>query len=561
MVRLLRGKGRQQASVVKAKPLSSVKPKNGNFFLLWASAMSIVSILMLLQSTWVSKSIDGSKGKGLESLTISRQDQGPLSPFKLETVKDKPKVLTAFIESTDTVQGDYYPLPRRTTHRSQLTKKEFPAVQSCETLTQDFGKIVNSFGNFSSTQNDPYLPWLHDFSLSNDNSRLIFVSQNRRNCDTGKDRKEIMEFWSPQLSLFQSVPIARTDHQNGSSSFRIAGDTDKSTDDETIIPETRFLCRFHSNSEEDNNMQASSSITLSKFSFNYEYVSWRKAKAMVKEDDHKQSEFWISQLIFYCDIPPQFQSGLQQPSPNASPRLWVDVIPIRTPPRAKFWLTPQMIGPQLYQQHQASANFFDAKATYGNDHALPQIADSGRWANLPVCPRAANSHLDKAASTNDQSPTTTDKPYSMVLCTWTSASYHRRGEDEDQPMDDTVLRLREWLIFHRMVGFEHVVIYDNSQGIDDYHQSPIYQLLQEFPEDFVTHQPWPALICNNHRPGHANPGDRSSQYAAEASCRERYGPLTTWMAFVDTDEYLTPMRKDNNLPATTWKPVLEVRRI
>ena len=125
-------------------------------------------------------------------------------------------------------------------------------------------------------------------------------------------------------------------------------------------------------------------------------------------------------------------------------------------------------------------------------------------------------------------------------------------------MDDTVLRLREWLIFHQLVGFEHVVIYDNTQGLDDYHQSPIYQVLKEFPEDFVTHQPWPARICNNHRPGHASPGERSSQYAAEASCRERYGPLTTWMAFIDTDEYLTPMSKSENVADTTWIPILEV---
>jgi Glycosyltransferase family 92 len=268
---------------------------------------------------------------------------------------------------------------------------------------------------------------------------------------------------------------------------------------------------------------------------------------MIRDDDPTQSEFWISQLIFYCNVPPHFQS-------TRFP-LWVDVIPIRTPPRSRFYLTHPMVGPHWYDLHQKGTNSLDASQAYGNRHVLPAIVDSGRWANLPVCPNPKTK-----PHTNPQ------KPYHMVLCTWTSASYHRRGEDEDQPMDDTVLRLREWLLFHQMAGFDHVVVYDNTQGIDDYEtQSPIYQVLQqEFPTDFVTHQPWPAVICNNHRPGHSSPGDRSSQYAAEASCRERYGPLTEWMAFIDTDEYLTPVRRRSedktadDTTTMTWRPILEV---
>jgi hypothetical protein len=71
-----------------------------------------------------------------------------------------------------------------------------------------------------------------------------------------------------------------------------------------------------------------------------------------------------------------------------------------------------------------------------------------------------------------------------------------------------------------------------------------------FPS-FVTLHPWPAKICNKNRPNHKNPGERSSQYAAEASCRERYGPLTDWMAFIDTNEYLVPMRN------ASWETVLQ----
>ena len=33
---------------------------------------------------------------------------------------------------------------------------------------------------------------------------------------------------------------------------------------------------------------------------------------------------------------------------------------------------------------------------------------------------------------------------------------------------------------------------------------------------------------------HENTGERSTQYAAESSCRARYGPYTEWMASFDT---------------------------
>jgi hypothetical protein len=105
-----------------------------------------------------------------------------------------------------------------------------------------------------------------------------------------------------------------------------------------------------------------------------------------------------------------------------------------------------------------------------------------------------------------------------------------------------------------MVGFDHLYVYDNTQN----QPSPLRSVAMEF-DDRVAYHPWPSKICNNNRPNHPNPGERSSQYAAEASCRERYGPMTDWMAFIDTDEYLVPMApqtyQGNNIP--TWHSVLE----
>jgi hypothetical protein len=42
-------------------------------------------------------------------------------------------------------------------------------------------------------------------------------------------------------------------------------------------------------------------------------------------------------------------------------------------------------------------------------------------------------------------------------------------------------------------------------------------------------------------------GERSSQYAAESSCRLRFGPHTNWIGQFDIDEYLIPMGNFSSL--------------
>jgi hypothetical protein len=121
-------------------------------------------------------------------------------------------------------------------------------------------------------------------------------------------------------------------------------------------------------------------------------------------------------------------------------------------------------------------------------------------------------------------------------------------------------------------------IYDNS----DLNSTDLKTVVRNFSSKHVTYHRWPCRVCNNNReykystlskeyckiyaysslhclltgPAHKNPGERSSQYAAEASCRERYGPLTEWMSFIDTDEYLVPM-KANKKGEYNWNPVLD----
>jgi hypothetical protein len=133
----------------------------------------------------------------------------------------------------------------------------------------------------------------------------------------------------------------------------------------------------------------------------------------------------------------------------------------------------------------------------------------------------------------------------------------------------------------KTVGLDHVYIYDNTDATTTTTtttksinstttrtESPLKAVVQEFAmDDFVTYIPWRATVCSNNRPNHQNPGERSSQYAAEASCRERYGPETEWMAFIDTDEYLVPMMSGSgkgssnvSLPSLSWKPLLELKK-
>ena len=329
---------------------------------------------------------------------------------------------------------------------------------------------------------------------------------------------------------------------------------------------------------------------------------------MVQTTGKDTASFWLSTLLFKCPVPKEYQSILRV-EPQASneesilhPMLYLDIIPIRTPVRrSSYLLTEKHVGPTHI--HDVGSRY-DTKSNFGTNHVLPKIQDSGRWENIPICPRHDIKELfqskepddkedDEAANVarNERQARGTKeildvdvaedengegrgdpKPYRLILCTWTSASYTRRGDATR--ISDSGQRLLEWIEYHWMVGFEHIFIYDNSPvGDDDFTSIPnatgnerssvgsnVNQTteLQEVIDAYFTDKSdnstpglsihrWPAQVCNNNRPQHPNPGERSSQYAAEASCRTRYGPLSDWLAFIDTDEYLVPM----NVSSTT----------
>jgi hypothetical protein len=135
------------------------------------------------------------------------------------------------------------------------------------------------------------------------------------------------------------------------------------------------------------------------------------------------------------------------------------------------------------------------------------------------------------------------KPNFLTACLWASVEFKTRGK-KTGASSDTTQRLLEWIEFHLMVGFDHIYVYDNSGAHTN--ETSLEPLLSQYPGK-VTRINWPSIVCNNNIPSHDSIGERSSQYAAEASCRTRYGPVTEWIVSFDTDEYLVPMGNHTNL--------------
>lgn len=94
--------------------------------------------------------------------------------------------------------------------------------------------------------------------------------------------------------------------------------------------------------------------------------------------------------------------------------------------------------------------------------------------------------------------------------------------------------LAEWLEFHRLVGVEHVYLYDNGST-----DNPTEVLAPYLKEGFVTLIPW-AL------PWYL--GGTTAQYVAFAHALLNFGHDWRWIAFIDLDEFLFPV-EGNSLPA------------
>lgn len=467
-----------------------------------------------------------------------QQDVHLENPLRVETpAKATPvgdpsvteKVVSIFLEPRNSLDESVVPLPVRMTSANLLERIEFPHIRSCKDIPKQL-----PINNPDFPERDPFLPWIHDYFVSTDGQSVQFVAQNKRRCQTGHGKEVVMAYWQAQVSLFQPVPIAVV-HQNGNATntkeqYRLATPNDK----DVVAPETRFQCRFHRNVGEE-------WIAFSRFAFHYEYIVWRKRgeTPMFVDMGPDVDQAELSQLLFSCPIPDELKASEKGRSGSIS--YWVDIIPIRTPPRrSEVLLTTNHTGPEFISQ----VTTFDASKKFGTEHVLPAPEDSGRWANLPICIEPNQAVAAKGDT----------KPHQFVACTWASASYHRRGDEN--VLTDTAGPLREWITFNRVVaGMDHIYLYDNTQLANSSDVSPLQEIVKKEFKDYVTYISWPAQVCNDHKTNDKAPGERSSQYAAEASCLQRFGPLTEWMTFLDVDEYLIP--RNNPLD---WKPILEEKK-
>ena len=442
------------------------------------------------------------------------------------------RVLKAYLEPIDQSDWQIKPLPKRNTTASSLTEKTYPGVTSCTKLPEQWPV------DEPPTDQDPFLPWIHDVFPTADGKHIQFVAQNRRRCQSGRAFSELKKFLQPNIALFQHVPVKRIDGDDEDETrYRLS--THEEADDDGM--ETRFICRF-SNGEE----------TLSVYNFNYDWHSKRKGyKYTFTEEGFDNHMIWSSQLHFKCPVPANLVETVKSGSSviDDYATLFVDVVPIRTPPRYGY---PNRFLPPKYGKPYT----FIAEEEFGDSHVLPRVEDSGRWENIPICKPSLQTYVDAAPDTStsawpqhtlvqntnndvaiaDDSPAL-EKRFDLVSCVWTSASFHTRGGRRH--ITDNSRRLREWLEFHLMTGFDHIFVYDNSFAQDGDIDSlePITDL---FPGQ-VTRIHWPSKVCNNNPGSGDNKGERSSQYAAESSCRLRFGMHANWIGAFDIDEYMVPM--------------------
>ena len=94
-------------------------------------------------------------------------------------------------------------------------------------------------------------------------------------------------------------------------------------------------------------------------------------------------------------------------------------------------------------------------------------------------------------------------------------------------MKDEVDSILEWVAFHKYVGASHICIYDNDSTDGS------KALLQSLADaNIVEYVPW-------------NPPTGSPQLSAYNHFIERTRSTYYWVAFIDADEFLVPLRHDN----------------
>jgi hypothetical protein len=378
-------------------------------------------------------------------------------------------ILTAYKEMVDFTEWEVKPLPPRANARKEkLNKVQYPRLRSCSKLTQQF-PIDDTPSN-----EDPFLPWIHDVFPTADGKYIQFVAQNKRRCKTGRREQDIVMFMQPQAALFQHVPVKRHDGH-----YKIVDYADADFDGIT----TRFICRFKPSGEE----------TLSVLNLDYDWTALRKRYKVTfeKEGDGGVKSIHTSQLVFQCPVPNQLQETVRT---GASVKddwatLFLDIVPIRTPPR--YGHPGQYLAPWYQQSFHDVAVTFDPVAEWGKDgHVLPLMEESGRWENIPICKPSLMTYTGQEEKDLPKVDEPIPKQHRLVSCIWASAGYATRGNRF--AINDGQRRLVEWVSHNKLIGFDHTYVYDNTGAFRN--DTSLRIIANLFPDD-ITYIPWPAQVC------------------------------------------------------------------
>lgn len=104
--------------------------------------------------------------------------------------------------------------------------------------------------------------------------------------------------------------------------------------------------------------------------------------------------------------------------------------------------------------------------------------------------------------------------------------------------------IAEWLTYHRSLGIEHAYVYNNGS-------KPLSAAIKPFVGTFVTEVDWPypyAMYSAEIEPFWNPDSHMWTQPTAMVHAALKYGVNWDWMAFIDADEFLCPMKHDSLLP-------------
>jgi hypothetical protein len=422
-------------------------------------------------------------------------------------------VLKAYTEPIYQREWDVKPLPpRKYAQASLLQTMEYPQVTSCKRLPEQWP--VDDPHN--PVEADPFLPWIHDVFPTEDGRYVQFVAQNKRRCRTGRRERPILAKMQPQAALFQHVPIRRIVANATTTRYKIVPYERADPDGVT----TRFICRFKRSPgsplvlSQENNGTETVVETLAIHNFDYDWTGFRKRyKAAFLKDDGGIKSIHTTQLIFRCPVPPQWQESVRLGTTvvNDYATLFVDLVPIRTPPR--YGITNRYLAPWFAEfNSKAEQDVFDPDKEWGEDgHLLPLVEDSGRWENVPICLPSLMQYQGQTVEELREAGPPPPLPrfvgdstamasipmrshvrkHRLVACIWASAGYTTRGERF--AINDGQRRLLEWVSHNLNIGFDHFYLYDNSAAFGAGSTS-LRDVAEMFGPDRITHIPWPSKV-------------------------------------------------------------------